>query len=122
MIVKFLHPNPTMRKFEAKRFSPLQMFENDTVAVMPYSYVTSNANITGLVGKLRSNYIYPYHVFFDIGCGQTVLEFEDLPDNVSEILKDIDLSEFNSSDIEDEFPTDLSSVENKISVEEIQKI
>ena len=77
---------------------------------------------TGLTGKLRDDFLYPYQLFFDIGCGLTVLEFDDLPNNVNELLADLDLSGFCDEEIESAFPSEMKALKNTITVEEIRAL
>lgn len=120
MIVDFKLPNPAIKKTGIKKSVPLNMFE--TLTVMPYSYPTVCAMSTGLVGKLNPNYTYPMHMFFDVGCGQTVIEFDqDLPDDITDRLKQIDTSDFYNEMIE-QFPQEIRELSNKINKTDVENI
>lgn len=102
VIVK--QPNPQIAQPVAEQHNPIAMFEGDVV-VMPYGYCTINKMTSGVIGKLKQDYLYPQYMFFDAGCGQTVLEFDqELPEDWEQVLDRISAEPFNDPELDAMLP------------------
>ncbi len=111
MAVEVIQPNPYINQPTAEQHNPISMFNGD-VKVMPFGYVTVNKLTSGCVGKLNDEYIYPPYLFYDGGCGQTCMIFDQsLPDDWTETLEQIMSEPFNDPEL-DQFLPDLGEYDD----------
>lgn len=86
-------PNPIVSKGVARFNTPLRMFrDNRPVAILPDSMVRKDRTCLGTSGYINEDYLYPFMLFGDIGCGTGALVFDEsveLPENLPEIIREV---------------------------------
>ena len=91
--VRVIQPNPIVTQGIAEFCTPQNMFrENRSIVILPDSMVRQDKTCLGTVGFINEDFIYPYILFGDIGCGVGALiidEDVELPDNVEEIISQV---------------------------------
>lgn len=86
-------PNPIITKGIAEFNTPVRMFkDNRPIVILPDSMLMKSKACLGTVGYINEDYLYPFQLFGDIGCGTLALiidEDVELPDNLAEIVAEI---------------------------------
>lgn len=123
---RVIHPNPYINQQLADQRNPLAMYQGNIV-VMPYGFATINKQTTGVVGKLRDDYCYPPYLFYDVGCGHTVMIFDDQlnidSQKVNEVIDQVN-NEMNlwcDQELDDHLP-DTSQYNEIIDPHEVKNI
>ena len=115
VIVK--QPNPQITQPVAEQYNPTKMFQGNVV-VMPYGYCTINKMTSGVVGKLKEDYLYPQYLFFDAGCGQTVLEFDQqLPDDWEQVYQKVANEPFEDPELDALLPGEVFQFEQSFTLD-----
>ena len=115
VIVK--QPNPQITQPVAEQYNPIKMFDGEVV-VMPYGYCTINKMTSGVVGKLKEDYLYPQYLFFDAGCGQTVLEFDqELPENWEQVYQKVANEPFEDPELDALLPDEVFQFEQAFTLD-----
>lgn len=115
VIVK--QPNPQITQPVAEQYNPTKMFQGNVV-VMPYGYCTINKMTSGVVGKLKEDYLYPQYLFFDAGCGQTVLEFDQqLPDDWEQVYQKVANEPFEDPELDALLPDEVFQFEQSFTLD-----
>lgn len=115
VIVKY--PNPQITQQVAEQYNPIKMFDGEVV-VMPYGYCTINKMTSGVVGKLKEDYLYPQYLFFDAGCGQTVLEFDqELPENWEQVYQKVANEPFEDPELDALLPDEVYQFEQAFTLD-----
>lgn len=115
VIVK--QPNPQITQPVAEQYNPIKMFDGEVV-VMPYGYCTINKMTSGVVGKLKEDYLYPQYLFFDAGCGQTVLEFDqELPENWEQVYQKVANEPFEDPELDALLPGEVFQFEQAFTLD-----
>lgn len=115
VIVKY--PNPQITQPVAEQYNPIKMFDGEVV-VMPYGYCTINKMTSGVVGKLKEDYLYPQYLFFDAGCGQTVLEFDqELPENWEQVYQKVANEPFEDPELDALLPDEVFQFEQAFTLD-----
>lgn len=110
-------PNPQITQPVAEQYNPTKMFQGNVV-VMPYGYCTINKMTSGVVGKLKEDYLYPQYLFFDAGCGQTVLEFDQqLPDDWEQVYQKVANEPFEDPELDALLPGEVFQFEQSFTLD-----
>ena len=72
----------------------------------------------GIVGKLKEDYLYPQYLFFDAGCGQTVLEFDqELPENWEQVYQKVANEPFEDPELDALLPDEVFQFEQAFTLD-----
>lgn len=73
---------------------------------------------SGVVGKLKEDYLYPQYLFFDAGCGQTVLEFDqELPENWEQVYQKVANEPFEDPELDALLPDEVFQFEQAFTLD-----
>lgn len=91
--ITLAQPNPIISQNIAEFSTPKRMFREDKpIVVLPDSALRQDKTCLGTVGYVNEDYLYPFQLFGDMGCGVAALiidEDVELPDNLPELIKQV---------------------------------
>lgn len=86
-------PNPVVTEGIAEFSTPKRMFRGyRPIVILPDSAVRQDKTCLGTVGYINEDYLYPFMLFGDIGCGVGALVIDEdveLPENLPELIKEV---------------------------------
>lgn len=115
-IVTVKQPNPQITQDVAQQHNPTNMYQS--LMIMPFGYCSYLKKTSGLVGKLKDDYLYPQHLFSDGGCGQLVMEFDQpLPENWEQIFLEVANEPFEDPELNAMLPNEVFDYQQAFTVE-----